>query len=60
MLPRTAENGTKTDLVRAAMTLPSVVFPTPGGPQRIIDGTRSLSIAFARSFPGATRCAWPT
>ena len=32
----------------------------PGGPQRIIDGTRSLAIARARSLFGPNRCACPT
>src|SRR5207248_7579241 len=37
-----------------------VVFPVPGGPDKITDGKRSASIARLRSFPGARICSWPT
>jgi hypothetical protein len=49
--PRTALNGTKRAFVLSAITRASVVLPEPGGPQRIIDGTRSAAMALARSLP---------
>ena len=51
---------TKLARVRDAMTRPSVVLPTPGGPQRIIEGRRSVSMACTRGLPGPKRCPWPT
>ena len=41
----TAEIATKCEPVERAITSESVVFPVPGGPHRIIDGTVSFSIA---------------
>ena len=35
----TALKSTKCDCVRSAMIRASVVFPTPGGPQKIIEDT---------------------
>ena len=37
----TAEKGTKWADVSVAMSRASVVFPDPGGPQKISEGTRS-------------------
>src|SRR4029453_13606590 len=37
-----------------------VVFPLPGGPEKITDGKRSASIARRNSFPGPRMCSWPT
>ena len=51
-LPSTALNGTKCDLVAAAMTCARVVLPLPGGPHRTIDRTRSDSMACVSSDPG--------
>ena len=45
--------------VVSAMILASVVLPTPGGPQKIIDAGSSLSICMRRGLPGPTRCCWP-
>src|SRR5262245_28552047 len=56
----TALNGMKSDFVILAMICASVVFPTPGGPHRIIDGTWSCSIAVRRGFPGSRRWPCPT
>ena len=55
----TAENVTKRALVVRAMTFASVVFPTPGGPQKIIDGTLSFAIIPRRTFPSPIKCPWP-
>src|SRR5256885_15387980 len=38
----------------------SVVLPDPGGPQKIIDGMRSLSIALRRNRPGPRISSRPT
>src|SRR5213083_2290151 len=46
--------------VISAMTRASVVFPLPGGPEKITDGKRSASIARRNSLPGARMCSWPT
>ena len=56
----TAESATKWPPVAAATISASVVFPVPGGPQRIIEGTESLSIARRSARPGPTRCSCPT
>ena len=45
--------------VAAAMTRASVVLPLPGGPQRIIERTRSLAMACVSSEFGAKRCSLP-
>ncbi len=37
-----------------------VVFPLPGGPEKITEGKRSASIARRKSFPGPRICSWPT
>src|SRR3990172_7615753 len=56
----TALTGLKKELVLLAMTLARVVLPLPGGPQRIIEGSRPPSIAFLSTRPSPTRCFWPT
>ena len=53
----TALNGTKCALVISAMTRASVVLPVPGGPQRMIDCSRSRSIASRSGLPGARMCS---
>ena len=55
-----AENGTKRARVDLAMIRASVVFPEPGGPQKIIDGMRSLSMALRRKRPSPRRSSSPT
>ena len=55
-----AENVTNRACVVRAMMRASVVFPDPGGPQKIIDGMRSFSMALRRNRPGARRSARPT
>ncbi len=56
----TAEKSMKLDLVRWAMILARVVFPTPGGPQKIMEEIRSLSMRRRRTFPGPRRWVCPT
>lgn len=46
--------------VISAMTRASVVFPLPGGPDKITEGKRSASMARRRSLPGPRMCSWPT
>ena len=41
----TAENAMNAAFVFLAMTWANVVFPEPGGPHRMNDGTRSASMA---------------
>src|SRR5262245_10074301 len=48
------------DCVIAAIICASVVFPVPGGPEKMTDGSRSASIARRRSLPGARICSCPT
>ena len=55
----TALTGRKGALVVVAMMRASVVLPEPGGPQRMIDESRSASIALRSSVPGPTTCSWP-
>ena len=38
----------------------NVVLPTPGGPQKIIDETRSFSMISRNSFPLPSKCVCPT
>ena len=52
-----AEKVTKRARVVRAMIRASVVFPDPGGPQKIMEGMRSFSMAFRRNRPGA-RMSW--
>jgi hypothetical protein len=51
----TALNGTKTRSVELATRWASVVFPDPGGPQKIIDPGVPRSIASRRGLPGPRR-----
>ena len=39
-----------------AMICASVVFPTPGGPQRIKEEMRPAAIILRKTAPGPTRC----
>ena len=55
----TAENSMKVACVESAMILASVVLPTPGGPQKIIEPGSSRSIWTRNGLPGPTRCSWP-
>src|ERR1043165_5424216 len=41
------------------MILASVVFPEPGGPQKMPDPTSPRRISSPRAFPGPSRCSWP-
>ena len=56
----TAESSSNSAPVVCATIRASVVFPEPGGPNRISDGTRSCSIARRSARPGPTTCSWPT
>ncbi len=49
----TADTGTNAALVLDAMIRASVVFPVPGGPQRIIEGRLSASTRRRRILPSA-------
>src|SRR5213593_5276927 len=42
------------------MSRARVVFPEPGGPQKIMEPTAPRSIASRSGFPAARRCCWPT
>src|SRR3954454_4000208 len=55
-----AEKATNCARVVLAMIRASVVLPEPGGPQKIIDGMRSVSIALRRKRPGASSSLRPT
>ena len=50
----------KWESVMLAMMYARVVLPLPGGPQRIMEGSWSASIALLRVRPSPTRCSWPT
>src|SRR5712691_4554181 len=41
------------------MILASVVFPEPGGPQKMHDPISPRRISSPRGFPGPSRCSWP-
>jgi hypothetical protein len=56
----TADRATNSRSVCAATTRASVVLPVPGGPQRMIDDRRSVSMSARSGAPGPIRCAWPT
>ena len=49
----TAESGTNALVVASAMSRASVVFPVPGGPQKITDDSRSASISRRSGRPSA-------
>ena len=55
----TADSCTKTDRVARATIRASVVLPTPGGPQKIADGTASRSIARRSGRPSPISASWP-
>ena len=52
----TAESPTNRAFARRAAIAARVVFPVPGGPQRIIDGSCPASIALRSTRPSPTRC----
>ena len=56
----TAEKSMKEALVQLAMMRASVVLPTPGGPQKIMEDTWSVSIRRRSTLPGPNRCVCPT
>jgi hypothetical protein len=56
----TAENSIKLACVICAIIFASVVFPVPGGPQKIIEVASSFSIASRSGLPGPSRCSCPT
>ncbi len=56
----TADIPSKCAPVVAATICASVVFPLPGGPHRIIDGTASRSIAAAQRCPAPSSVSCPT
>ena len=56
----TAEKLMNSALVWLAITRARLVLPTPGGPQKIIEETRSLSIRRRSTLPGPNRCFCPT
>ncbi len=56
----TALNAMKCARVARAITRASVVLPVPGGPHRMIDRSRSCSIAARSGRPGPRSASWPT
>src|SRR5699024_3960610 len=58
--PSTAEMARNRASKPSAMRLASVVLPTPGGPQKIMESGRPESKADRRGLPGPSKCAWPT
>ena len=55
-----AERRRSARCVVSAMIRASVVLPVPGGPQRMIDCSRSRSMASRSGLPGASRSSCPT
>ena len=55
----TAESEKKQALACVATSRPRVVFPVPGGPQKIIEWARPASIAARSGLPGPRMCSWP-
>ncbi len=55
-----AERARSAPAVISAMMRASVVLPVPGGPHRMIDCSRSRSIASRSGRPGARISSWPT
>src|SRR5699024_6819370 len=49
----------KLGLCPSRIMLARVVFPTPGGPQKIMEEIWSFSISCRRIFPFPSRCSWP-
>ena len=60
MRASTAENGTNWDFVCCATSPAKVVFPQPGGPQKITEESSSRSIAFLKGRPRPTTSSCPT
>ena len=56
----TADSSSNSAPVVSATIRASVVFPVPGGPYRIIEPTRSASIASRSAECGPRMCCWPT
>ncbi len=56
----TALKGTNTRAVELATRWASVVFPLPGGPQKIMEPGTPRSIASRSGLPGARTCSCPT
>src|SRR5512139_1711179 len=57
---RTAEYGRKTACVSAAMIRARVVFPEPGGPQKMRDGKGRAASTDERNFPSPRISSCPT
>ena len=55
----TAEKLMNSAFVFSAMIRASVVFPTPGGPQKIMEEMRSCSISLRSTLPGPVTCVCP-
>jgi hypothetical protein len=56
----TAEKGTKRAFDLPAIMRAIVVLPVPGGPQSMMEPTRSSSIARRSGVPGFMSLSWPT
>jgi len=56
----TADIWTKAAFVAPASSRARVVFPVPGGPQRMSEGRAPPSTARRSRRPGPVRCSWPT
>ena len=56
----TPESRMNSESVIRAITSVRLVFPVPGGPERMIELNRSASIARRSSLPGSSRCRCPT
>lgn len=56
----TAEKLMNLARVWLAMTWARVVFPTPGGPQKIMEETMSCWMILRSTFPSPKRCCCPT
>src|SRR5687767_12669860 len=57
---KTAESAVNSASKASAMSLASVVLPTPGGPHRIIEWGLRASKASRSGLPGPRRWLWPT
>jgi hypothetical protein len=55
----TALNGMNSQRVMRAISLASVVFPTPGGPHKMIEVNSSRSICRRKGLPGPRMCSCP-
>ena len=56
----TALSSTKLRLVTREMMRARVVFPEPGGPQKIMETTTSFWISLRRGLPSPIKCSCPT